>query len=251
MKIYTYAFDLSGDNQKDLIDLWSLSWSKQGFEPIILEPQHAKNHPFYKPFFEKINFFWKKLLNKNIDTYNLNCYTRWLAYATQPEEKFYVSDYDAINSSFSLIEPDDKLHLMGGVCPFFASGKSSQFDNLCKLFIEITEKNMHELLLEFEQNPSGSKVYSDQGFFLYNMSSLLLRDDIKITKDMDIGHIFDPNKNCAVNHNCTELYRKEQCKIYHVSYKNTTYLKDNYDQYLDVPANMLKNIVANKLIARL
>lgn len=52
--------------------------------------------------------------------------------------------------------------------------------------------------------------------------------------------MFDPNKNCAVNHNCTELYRKEQCKIYHVSYKNTTYLKDNYDQYLDVPRKYVK-----------
>lgn len=248
MKIYTYAFDFEQENQKELIDLWASSWSKQGFHPIVLGVQDAEQHPLYKSFVEKINFFWNKLLDKDVDTYNLNCYTRWLAYATQPEEKFYVSDYDAINSSFSPIDPDNKLHLMGGHCPFFASGTSSQFDNLCKLFIEITEKNMQELLLEFDQNPSGSKVYSDQGFFLYNMSHLLLRDDIKITNNMDIGHMFDPDKNCAVNHNCVELYPKEECKVYHISFKNTTYLKANYNQYSVLSPYILKNTVATKLI---
>jgi hypothetical protein len=247
MKIYTYYQDVSFNNQEELIDLWSLSWYKQGFDPIILGEEHAKEHPLYEQFIEKINSFSRELLVE-ISIYDLNCFVRWLAYATQLEEKFYVSDYDAINSSFPPIEPDDKLHLMTGHVPFLASGTPKQFENLCKLFMEITEQKILEILNKLEEHQSNVRIYSDQRFFLYNKSNLLARDDIKISNNIDVGHMFDPNKNCAVNHNCIEFYPKEQCKVYHVSYKNATYLKENYNQYSDVTPHKLKSIIADGII---
>ena len=38
----------------------------------------------------------------------MSCWHRWLAYAAQAEEKFYVSDYDAININFPITKPSDK-----------------------------------------------------------------------------------------------------------------------------------------------
>ena len=64
---------------------------------------------------------------------------------------------------------------------------------------------------------------------------------------MDTGHMFDPVANCAVNHKTAELYPKEECKVYHISFKNTTYLKAKYNQYSGISSYLLKSTIASKL----
>ncbi|NCV54231.1 MAG: hypothetical protein EBW59_05550, partial [Betaproteobacteria bacterium] len=51
---------------------------------------------------------YNEITGKQINAYGMSCWFRWLAYATQADEKFYVSDYDAININFSHPSDDKK-----------------------------------------------------------------------------------------------------------------------------------------------
>ena len=47
MIIYTYYQDIEHSSQNELIDLWKISWSRQGYEPIVLNLEDAKKHPYF------------------------------------------------------------------------------------------------------------------------------------------------------------------------------------------------------------
>ena len=74
-----------------------------------------------------------------------------MAYSTQKEEKFYVSDYDVINHSFKPVDPIDKLHFMDGTCPCFASGTASQFSIFCQDVITIIRENIDFFIKKYEE----------------------------------------------------------------------------------------------------
>lgn len=162
MKIYTYYQDINFQEQNELINLWKISWSRQGFQPIVLNLADAKKHPYFETLDAEMRRIYKVIVGKDITDYGMSCWFRWLAYATQEEEFFYVSDYDAINVSFSPAELSDKLNLLDGVCPFFASGKPTQFENLCKAFVEVSNERIE--ILKQQANH-----YHDQEFVLYNL----------------------------------------------------------------------------------
>jgi len=170
MKIYTYYQKIEPNEtrtftgQEDLIDLWKTSWSRQGYEPIVLSLEDAKKHSYFDTLNSEIRSIFKEITNREINDYGMSCWFRWLAYATQENEKFYVSDYDAINVNFSITEPSDKLHLMDGHCPCFASGNPLQFENLCKSFINISNERIDILKQQADH-------YHDQNFFLLNINS--------------------------------------------------------------------------------
>jgi len=99
-----------------------------------------------------------------------------LAYATQEDEKFYVSDYDAININFPITEPSNQLHLMDAHVPCFASGSPKQFENLCKAFVELSNQRIDILKQQADH-------YHDQEFFLYNSEELKNHHNIVMTRD--------------------------------------------------------------------
>lgn len=149
MNIYTYYDKITNhpgsrfDNQDLMIDIWSKNWQEKGYNPIVLNIEHAKSHKYYDEFVAKCKAIHMKLVKKPINRYCLNCFVRWLAYATQNDNKMIVSDYDVINNNWKNAELIDKLHIMGtGPTPCFASGSPGQFEQLAKLFIELTEKNI-------------------------------------------------------------------------------------------------------------
>jgi len=194
MKIYTYYQNINFSSQNELIDLWRISWSRQGYEPIVLNLEDAKKHPYFDTLNTEMRRIFKEITNNEIDDYGMSCWFRWLAYATQKEENFYVSDYDAINVNFPITEPNEKLHLMDNDCPFLASGTPTQFENLCKAFVKISNERIQ--ILKQQANH-----YHDQEFFEYNLtpkyndSAEELRNKYEILmtrKRREIGGFYDP-----------------------------------------------------------
>lgn len=223
MKIYTYYQDINHSSQKELIDLWKLSWSNHGYEPIVLNLDDAKNHSYFETFNSEMRKIFKEITNREINDYGMSCWFRWLAYATQADEKFYVSDYDAINVNFPITEPIDKLNLLDFPAPFLASGTPIQFENLCKAFVETSNRRIK--ILKEKTNH-----YHDQEFFLFNFDKrhndnfmdLLNANDLKISKDWTKFGGPDINANSLVyhvSHNMTNVTL--ETTEYYKSFKKT------------------------------
>ena len=172
MKIYTYYENIDFNHQDRLLDFWKSSWEIHGVDAIVLTQSDVQNHPFYEEFLNRLEQIHIKLTNNNPSKYVLSCWVRWLAYSTQKEEKFYVSDYDVINHNFKPMEPEDVLCLLDGNCPCIASGTPSQFYQLLKDIINFSENHFDILKAEYDQLyyiiPNGERrllPYHDQTFF--------------------------------------------------------------------------------------
>jgi len=255
MKIYTYyqkieAGRFKPDNQSELIDLWKISWSRQGYEPIVLNLQDAKNHTYFKTLNTEMRRIFKEITGKAISDYGMSCWFRWLAYATQREEKFYVSDYDAININFPTKEPEDQLHLMDFACPFLASGTPRQFEQLCKLFIEISDQRI-KILKEQASH------YHDQEFFQYNFmpqyndSAIDLRNEhgFLMTRNRhELGGGMDPLENKILADPYTGYIPNENRKVFHVSHANIRILQKKYTQYKNQDSSKLRIDLVKKLL---
>ena len=225
MKIYTYYQEINFSSQNELIDLWKVSWSRQGYEPIVLNLDDSKKHPYFETLNSEMRRICKAITNKEISSYGMSCWLRWLAYATQTEEKFYVSDYDAINVNFPITEPNDKLHLMDHACPFLASGTPKLFEALCKAFVEVSNERIEVLKRH-------TKHYHDQEFFQYNFTrkfnesaeGLMHKYNILMTRDRtkfggpDINvnslvyHVSHYMTNITINRNPFYQSFKQKCK---------------------------------------
>jgi len=255
MKIYTYYQNLNDQCQDELIELWKISWSRQGYDPIVLNLEDAKKHSYFETLNTEMRKIFKELTNTEIGDYGMSCWFRWLAYATQADEKFYVSDYDAINVNFPITEPNDKLHLMDDACPFFASGTPTQFENLCKAFVEVS--NQRNEILKQQVNH-----YHDQNFFVHNFdptnndSAEELRNkyEILMTRDRSKngGHI-DPVENKIHPHlaiSNLEYIENEKYGVVHVSHDNIGILQEKYAKYKKQNASQLRiDIIKNLLQA--
>lgn len=251
MKIFTYYQDINFSDQQELIDLWKVSWSRQGYEPIVLNLEHAKKHSFFETLNSEMRRIFKKITNKEISDYGMSCWFRWLAYATQNDEKFYVSDYDAININFTITEPSDKLHLMDCACPFLASGNPSLFEGLCKAFVKVSNDRIETLKQQ-------ANHYHDQEFFMYNFmprhndefEELRSIYNILMTRDRaEIGGFYNPISKTITTgpHSgevCTQNY-----KVAHIAHSGVQKIKDEYPEYIknhtneDVRIRIVKDIL--------
>lgn len=179
MKVYTYHEEIKFKHQNQLLEFWKKSWERQGFLPIVLTRSDAESHPDYENFVNKIKVLHKKITEKELTQYGLACWLRWMAYAMQKEEKFYVSDYDVINHSFKPKEPENVLHLMDSACPCVASGTASQFNNLCKDFITISEENIQEFIEIYKKQKC--TCFHDQDFFV--ICNVMNKPVVKMTRE--------------------------------------------------------------------
>jgi len=229
MKIYTYYQDINFSAQNELIDLWKISWSRRGFDPVVLNLEDAKKHPYFETLNREMRIIFKEITGKQIGEYGMSCWFRWLAYATQTEEKFYVSDYDAINVNFPIIEPNDKIHLMDFACPFLASGTPIQFENLCKVFIEVSNQRID--ILKRQANH-----YHDQEFFQYNFmpsnknyESYRNQYSILMTRNrFEIGGGYNPITHKVLAGQRIGELTTENYKVIHVSHQNCQFILDKY-----------------------
>jgi len=234
MKIYTYHQDINHKNQPELIELWKISWSRQGYEPIVLNLEHAKRHPYFETLNSEMRKIFKEITSKEISDYGMSCWFRWLAYATQKEEKFYVSDYDAINVNFPIKEPNDKLHLMDNACPFFASGTPKQFENLCKTFVEVSNKRIE--ILKQQANH-----YHDQEFFQYNFMPQKNDSAEDLRNQHNILMTRDRTKFGGSDINTSSL-------VYHISHYYTWVLREKRQKYKNHDPSQLRITIVKKLL---
>jgi len=189
MKVYTYFEHINlyarrfSNYQDELLKLWKISWKQRGFEPTVLNLDHAKQHEYYIEYIERLETLHLDILNTPLTKYGLSCYLRWLAYATVKTEcPFYVMDYDIINTGLDIIELeniDSQLHLMSWCCPCFASGTPKQFEDLCRKFIYISNDNIEKSRQLHKKLPVGN-CYHDNEFFIFHKN--LLDKEIKFTK---------------------------------------------------------------------
>jgi hypothetical protein len=151
MKVYTYYENVNFSHQEELLEIWKKSWESNGFEVNVLNRSDAEKHSFYNEYVKRLESIHLNLTDKPITKYGLSCWLRWLAYATQPEERFYVCDYDVINYHFNPIEPSDFLYLLDGDCPCIASGSASQFYDLCQKFLDIPQTYEEEFISLYKE----------------------------------------------------------------------------------------------------
>lgn len=141
VKIFCYYDETHHSQQQELIDLWALSWSAKGYEPIVYSRTEASRHPKYNEYVDKLSRLHEYITGKPLKPYGLCCYLRWLAYSRHPKnELFFVSDYDVINIDFSSKVDYNQLHLMDGFCPSFASGRPEFFDKFSSNILKYTEE---------------------------------------------------------------------------------------------------------------
>ena len=134
--VYTY-YDLIGsksyhDDQLEMIEHWSLSWAKQGWNPVVLGRIHAEAHPMFSRYEARV----RQLPTVNSTEYEAACYLRWLAVAQQGGG--VMSDYDVVNYGFSPCPPQSELVVMdcrdGDVCPSVVAGTAAGFMSACLSF---------------------------------------------------------------------------------------------------------------------
>lgn len=104
MNVYTYYMQVPGlwsnESQLALIDLWKRSWSKHGWNPVVLTEEDAKKHPRYAEFKKR---FWEMPTPYGHD-YEGGCFLRWAAMAAVGGGM--LVDYDVINYGFAPREAD-------------------------------------------------------------------------------------------------------------------------------------------------
>lgn len=132
MRIYTYhEYVPELPHAESLLPLWSESWRKNGWEPVVLNRSHAEQHPNYIEFLEK----YKSLPTVNASGYELACYLRWLALAVVGGG--WMSDSDVMCYGFKPQAPPEKMTIYSrgnGICPCLVSGSSEQYTHAAKVF---------------------------------------------------------------------------------------------------------------------
>ena len=99
---------------KRLISLWKKSWSNNGFTPVVLGIDDARQHMSYDELdLENTNSLLYKIpleLNRNLD-YIGSAYRRLVAYSNYvlSNDTTLYADYDVINYNFSIEDYNDIL----------------------------------------------------------------------------------------------------------------------------------------------
>lgn len=174
--------------------------------------EHCAVHSYYEEFVNQLKKLHLEIINKEITKYDLSCYLRWMAYATQADDLFYVSDYDVINNSFPMQIPEEGLTFLDGNCPCFASGRPKDFDLICKLFIEITTNRLKEL-----QQANIVPCYHDQMFLVHNHNYIDPKYNIKFIRNRKIfvGDIVENMKDyqlAHLSHSCCHTHTRDRTR---------------------------------------
>jgi len=101
MKVFTYHDAAVGLTRPELIELWKRSWAKNGFDPVVIGPEEAIQHPNFSEFHAAVGRF----PTTNPRAYEDACYLRWLAMETSGGG--LMVDTDVMNYGFG----PDNLHL--------------------------------------------------------------------------------------------------------------------------------------------
>lgn len=226
MKIYTYYEDINFKSQPEIISLWKESWERKGFEAIVLNESHARQHEYYKEFDIKINEVVEIITGNPLSKYGKSCYMRWLAYASQPNEKLFVGDYDVINNNFVPFQPEVNLCFYDSWCPCFASGTPEQFYNLCKSFVDVSFSRLEQIKQTFQK--LNMRSYHDQDFFVCNCSTRFNTEAETLNKQYNL--VFKPNKTVIKRPIENSVYENSVQLVHFSHFAITTVFKAEHEE---------------------
>ena len=112
VKVVTYYTPVPGlwsdQSQRELIKIWGRSWTKAGWETVLINEDDIRSHPRYEFFREQ---FYAKPTAYPIE-YTSACFLRWFgAYVIgeRVNEPVMLADYDVINYGFPPRPPEQGL----------------------------------------------------------------------------------------------------------------------------------------------
>jgi hypothetical protein len=130
MNIYTYydnVLDMSSETQLELIEIWKESWSKYGWNPIVLDSSHLN-------YLDVEMEYLKKLPSVNPENYEMSCFLRWNAMANVGGG--WMCDYDVINCGFSPIDAENykSMSILQMNVPCLVYGTTEDYNRIFKIF---------------------------------------------------------------------------------------------------------------------
>lgn len=206
--------------QKEILNLWKKSWRNNGFQTIVLTEKDFSNSDAYKDFCYRMEVVNKEIYKqlqpnifKNRDflwNYSISCWKRWFLFSElNLEEPFYCGDYDVINNSLT---PDnchisDRMTLLDGICPCWASGTSKQFRTFCDLAAHLSEKNISKIKNFFKKEKIYT-FYTDLRFCQINYKEEEFVENFDVTHDkkfLNGTHVNYNSKLIHFSHHFTNL----------------------------------------------
>lgn len=233
MKIYTYYENINFSYQNELIELWKISWSRQGYEPIILNRDDAKKFEHYNKYYDFIQEIHEKSTGSVLPdvSYHMAAQLEIAAFATIKEPSF-ISDYDIINVNFKPCNVGSKVFWRDAACTCFASGDSLGWCN----YINFLFSNKNKII-EHCKDIKGRFRFHDQDFLIPIYDSGIL------------SGAFDGHRT---KFTCKEWLPdnpdNKQMKLYHISHSNIENLKTKYPQYSNLNSNKLRVDVVKMLL---
>ena len=101
MNVYTYYAPVAYFGPQDsFIRSWAATWSRQGWNPVVLEVDTARKHPAFDLLKTKVAA-WPSI---NPDGYDLACWQRWLAFDVMGGG--VLTDYDVLNMA---LKPEEVI----------------------------------------------------------------------------------------------------------------------------------------------
>lgn len=144
-KVFTYYQPVPGMMPTDkLLNLWASSWADKGWETFILSEAHAKDHPGYKAYSDRIS----RYPTVNNPAYERACYMRHLAMANIGGG--LLVDYDVIlrgKLDFEAPFPGEPVICEPTLVPCMVLADQDGFGDICDII--------------HSYNPAGQKHVSD------------------------------------------------------------------------------------------
>ena len=164
MKIYTYYEDVNFSSQNELLDLWRFSWSRRGFDPIVLTLKDALNTEMHDEYIDFVTRIHKKI-GSEIEGYWIASQREIVAFTTIDEPSL-ISDYDVMNINFNPPDHVENLvHWRDGRCTCFASGGSSGWENYINFLYKNEEKIVNKCIEV--KSTIGREQFGDQDFLVH------------------------------------------------------------------------------------
>jgi len=164
--IHTFFHSLS-QNEDAVLELWKDEWSNAGFDPVVLDLEHARANPYFE---------WVQTILTPIHgstDYNSLCFYRYLAMA-MVEGGGWMTDHDTFPTN---IRPLDVAFLprkgaftaFEGHIPSFMAGSAEEWDRVSHLLMakipdipaDMGISDMHALMLLREEGRGKNGIWFD------------------------------------------------------------------------------------------
>lgn len=247
IKIYTYYENIGKEKQDELIELWKISWSRQGFEPVVLDRSNAKKCKFYDEYYDFVVDIHKKACNFDIQdlSYSMSAQLEIPAFATIDGPAFF-SDYDIINIKYKPFLPNKKVHWRDHACTCFSTGGKSGWENYIIFLFNHKDEiiNYCKKIYQETKRPR----FHDQDFLmaLYRIDSI--KNILDFSRDRrKTCAAYDPILNKHLNKDLP-FEDINDAQIIHLSNNNCTRMLEKYDELKINSVNSLRLLMAKQLL---